>query len=339
MRTLTMVGIWLSVAFAFTGCPEPPAEENSAQNAILNNAQNEQIKEIAIQETTMSNPNYNRLSAEEAKVILHKGTEPPRSGKYDDFFEQGVYRCKLCFAPLYRSEDKFESTCGWPSFDGELAGAVTRKTDADGMRTEILCTECGGHLGHVFTGEQLTDNNIRHCVNSISMIFVSAEDEARTAKAYFAGGCFWGVEHLYEQKKGVISAVSGYMGGHKDNPTYHDVCYTNSGHLETVEVTYQPALLSYEEIAKFFFEIHDPTQANGQGPDLGAQYLSAIFYNNEEEKKKAEELIEILKGKGHKVVTKLLPANTTFWPAEENHQDYYARSGKQPYCHAHQKKF
>jgi len=159
-----------------------------------------------------------------------------------------------------------------------------------------------------------------------------------TKKAYFAGGCFWGVEHLFQGKDGVVTAISGYMGGSKESPTYQDVLSGTTGHLEAVEVTYDPDQVSYEELTKFFFEIHDPTQSNGQGPDIGPQYLSAVFYSTEEEKEITRELIEILKSKGYEVATRLIPAEG-FWNAEDYHQDYYQKKNQQPYCHGYQKKF
>ena len=178
------------------------------------------------------------LTADEKQVIIYKGTERPFTGKYYDFKAKGTYVCKQCGNPLYRSEDKFDSRCGWPSFDDEIPGAVKRVPDADGRRTEIVCARCGAHLGHVFTGEGLTPKNTRHCVNSISMEFIPAE----------------------------------------------------------------------------------------------------IFYNSPEQKAVAEKLIQELKEKGYAVVTRLAPT-TTFWVAEDYHQNYYTRKGTLPYCHGYTRRF
>jgi peptide methionine sulfoxide reductase msrA/msrB len=278
------------------------------------------------------------LTAAETRVIVNKGTEPPFSGIYNDFFKTGTYCCKRCKAPLYRSNDKFKSTCGWPSFDDEIKGSIKKELDADGFRTEILCANCGAHLGHIFAGEQLTDKNIRHCVNSVSLIFIPDTELPSMAKAYFAGGCFWGMEYLFEHKDGVISATSGYMGGSLSDPSYRDVTSGETGHLETVEIIYNPAEVSYEELAKFFFEIHDPTQTNGQGPDIGSQYLSAVFFQNNSEKETVQKLIDMLNDKGYDIATRLIPAQT-FWTAEDYHQNHYDRNQQKPYCHIYKKKF
>lgn len=279
---------------------------------------------------------YNALTPEEEYVIVNKGTERPYSGEYNDNKKKGTYYCKRCNAPLYQSENKFDSHCGWPSFDDEIKGAVNRVPDLDGMRTEIICSNCGGHLGHVFTGEGFTEKNIRHCVNSISLIF--KEDRMNTETAYFAGGCFWGVEHLMKKQNGVISTTVGYIGGVKENPTYEEVCTGKTGHAEVLEIIFNPEIISFEELAKLFFEIHDFSQVNRQGPDIGTQYRSGVFFTNDKQKNVIEKLIVILKEKGYKVATEINKANK-FWKAEDYHQDYYDVTGKQPYCHTYKKSF
>ena len=283
------------------------------------------------------------LSPEEERVIVHKGTEMPFTGEYVYNKDDGTYVCKRCGAPLFRSSDKFDSGTGWPSFDDEIPGAIKRETDADGRRTEILCANCGAHLGHVFYNEGFTDKNARYCVNSISLDFNREESPdaavtGTTEKAVFAGGCFWGVEYHFQKVAGVKAVTSGYTGGSKENPTYKEVSSGRTGHAEAVEVEYDPSMVSYEKLAKLFFEIHDPTQLNRQGPDMGTQYRSAVFYANEEQKKVAEKFIAELKTKGYDVVTQLEPASE-FYPAEDYHQDYYEKTGKQPYCHVYQKRF
>ena len=287
-----------------------------------------------------SQMNYNKLNDQEKYVILEKGTERPFTGEYVNHKAKGTYVCKQCNAPLYKSDDKFDSHCGWPSFDDEIEGAVTRSTDADGRRTEITCTKCKGHLGHVFTGEGFTDKNTRHCVNSISLQFVPNKEAAveNIEKAFFASGCFWGTEYMFRNVKGVLSTRVGYTGGHLTNPTYQQVCSGTTGHAEALEVVFDPSQTDYETLAKLFFETHDPTQLNRQGPDIGTQYRSEVFYFNEEQKKITENLIDILNKKGYKVVTKITKA-TEFYPAEDYHQKYYEYTGKRPYCHSYKTKF
>ena len=273
------------------------------------------------------------LTKEEEHVLINKGTELPFTGKYTNNKAQGVYLCKLCGAKLYLSEDKYDSKCGWPSFDDEIDGAIKREIDADGVRTEIMCAKCGAHLGHVFKGENHTLKNLRHCVNSISMVFKPTEEIA-----IVAGGCFWGVEHLMQKQEGVISAISGYIGGEVENPTYEQVSDKSTGHAEAVKITFDPTVIDFERVVQLFFEVHDSTQEDGQGPDLGPQYRSEIFYTSDEQKEIAEKVIAELKEKGYDVKTKVTEAKT-FNVAEERHQDYYERKGTEPYCHTRKQIF
>ena len=295
---------------------------------------------------------YKILTPEEKRVIVDKGTEMPFTGEYVNHHDHGTYRCKQCGAELFPSSSKFDSHCGWPSFDDARPGAVKEVPDADGRRVEIVCAACGAHLGHVFRGEGYTDKDTRYCANSISLEFepAASNDPAaathgatavvkdETATAYFAGGCFWGVEYWLKQQPGVISAESGYMGGNLAAPTYQDVSRGLTGHAETVKVTYDPNRVTYETLAKLFFEIHDPSQVNRQGPDVGTQYRSIVFYTSDEQKRVAEELINRLKAKGLRVATQLVPAGV-FWKAEDYHQDYYFKTGETPYCHVPVKRF
>lgn len=280
---------------------------------------------------------FNQLTPEEERVIVHRGTERPFTGRFLSHKEAGTYTCRRCGAELYRSTDKFESGCGWPSFDDEINGAVTRKPDPDGQRVEIVCTACGGHLGHVFTGEGFTAKNTRHCVNSVSLDFIPAAGK-ETSTAIFAGGCFWGVEHLMKKAPGVISVKSGYTGGRTENPDYKSVCSGMTGHLEAVEVVFDPSQTSFADLARLFFEIHDFTQTDGQGPDIGEQYKSAIFVADDEQREATRKIIEQLRGMGYEVATEIKPA-ARFWPAEAYHQNYYEKTGKAPYCHIRKKIF
>ena len=284
-----------------------------------------------------------KLDPEAYRITQKAGTEAPFCGNLLDNKKDGVYTCVVCGLPLFSSEHKFNSGTGWPSFFREFDPAhVSRTTDASlGMeRVEIDCARCGAHLGHVFEdGPKPTGE--RHCLNSASLKFLEKgapiPPESRPVKvetAYFAAGCFWGVEHWFRRGPGVLDAVSGYMQGRTDAPTYKDVCSGTTGHAETVKVTYDANRITYRRLVEAFFEMHDPTQLNRQGPDVGDQYRSGIWTVDEGQKKVAEEVVGELKARkahGEKAIVTIVEPAKTFWPAEEYHQEYIAKNGA--FCH------
>jgi len=276
------------------------------------------------------------LTAAEKDVIFNKATEAPFSGEYDNFFADGIYVCRRCRIPLYKSENKFDAHCGWPSFDQEIPGRVKRAPDSDGRRTEIQCAICGAHLGHVFLGEKMTPADARHCVNSLSLRFIPKAQMADIETAAFGGGCFWCCEAVFQKLRGVDSVLSGYAGGNKENPTYEEVSSGATGHAETVKIEFDPTVINYETLLEVFFEMHDPTTLNRQGDDVGSQYRSVIFYTSPAQKISAENFIKKLSAAGKfaaPIVTEIRPL-TTFYPAEDYHVDYFINHKKQPYCRA-----
>ena len=269
----------------------------------------------------MSEDFYTNLSPEERKIIVDKGTEAPFTGEYNEFFEAGLFICRACRNPLYESNTKFNAGCGWPSFDDELEGAVVRKEDfsAGRVRTEICCSKCDGHLGHVFEGEQITEKNTRHCVNSLSIQFKSYKN---LSKVYFGAGCFWSVEKLFKIQKGVYLSQVGYMGGDTENPRYKDICTGDTNHAEVVEVYYDEKVISFTDLLNIFWENHNPTTPNQQGFDIGSQYRSVVFYTSENQKKITEESILIQELNWNKTIVTEVIIAPIFYRAEEYHQNY-----------------
>ncbi|MBA2648772.1 MAG: bifunctional methionine sulfoxide reductase B/A protein [Legionella sp.] len=280
----------------------------------------------------------NSLPKQVINILREKATEPPHSGLYNDFNPTGSYLCRSCGEALFRSQTKFTASCGWPSFDKSIENKVTKKPDADGFRTEILCTNCHAHLGHVFDGEGYTQTNQRYCVNSSSLDFVENSLIIKTEEAILAAGCFWGVQYYLQRLPGVLKTEVGYTGGHTSSPSYHEVCSGTTGHYEAIRILYNPEELSYKNLLKYFFEIHDFSQKDGQGPDRGQQYESVIFYYDEVQKNIARQVIHLLEINKCPVATHLLPVSE-FWPAESDHQEYYEKNKHTPYCHKYTKRF
>lgn len=304
---------------------------------------------------------FRRLTPAEERVIVHRGTEEPFTGEYERHFEPGTYRCRRCGAPLYRSSDKFDAGCGWPSFDAEIEGAVTRGMDADGVRTEITCSACGGHLGHLFEGERLTPRNTRHCVNSISLVFEpeagrregavpdgeggiageaapanrgAADAPERAEEIALGGGCFWCTEAVLGEVEGVLAVTPGYAGGTTVDPTYEQVCGGETGHAEVVLVGFDPRKVSLETILDLFFATHDPTSLDRQGADVGTQYRSAIYYTSEGQGDRVARFVERASGEYGKPIVTEVAALRAFYPAEEYHRRYFEANPLDRYCRA-----
>ena len=264
---------------------------------------------------------FSHLNSDEKHILKDKGTEAPFTGEYNEFFEAGVFICKACGSPLYESNTKFNSGCGWPSFDDEIDGSIVRYEDLSGgrIRTEICCSKCDGHLGHVFHGEQVTEKDTRHCVNSLSIQFKAYE---KLEQATFGAGCFWQVEKIFIETEGVYLANSGYMGGDTINPTYQEVCKGDTNHAEVVYLYFNPDVISYKALLNIFWGNHNPTTLNRQGVDSGTQYRSVVFYHSDSQKEIVEiSILEESKKWKNLIVTQLVSA-TTFYRAEEYHQNY-----------------
>ena len=281
------------------------------------------------------------LSPDQYYVLRQKGTEKPFTGKLLLNKEKGVYRCGACGNELFTDNMKFDSECGWPSFDKEIAGGKIKTVEDNSLgmhRTEINCGRCGSHLGHLFN-DGPTNTGLRYCVNSLSLEFESAKDQQKDIANSIdtitvGGGCYLCVEAIYQQLDGVIKAESGFSGGHVVNPSYEEVCSGTTGHAEVVQITYDNTKTSLEEILKVFFSLHDPTSQNRQGEDVGTQYRSVIFYKNQQQQQEAKDIIQALDKEhiyNNPIVTKEV-AFDHFYKAADDHQNYYSQNKNQPYC-------
>ena len=273
-----------------------------------------------------------QLSPEVYQVTRLKGTERAFSSEMCSLFEPALYACACCDTLLFDGREKFESGTGWPSFTQPVKeNAVAYESDRSyGMRrVEALCNTCKAHLGHVFPDGPLP-SGLRYCMNALALKKIESSME----KAVFGGGCFWCTEAIFSELKGVESVESGYAGGKIANPTYREVCSGKTGHAEVVQVTFNPAEISYEDLLRIHLSTHNPTTPNQQGADVGTQYRSIILVSNDLQFRRAKDVISEVQSHYKDPIVTEVKHLEGFFVAEQSHQNFYVKHPEEGYCQA-----